>query len=125
MRRLLLSVLALLTLHGCSKPHADEPEPDTGGARSYLEVTNRFALPVQIFVAGGGGAQRLGTVHPGMSGHFVIPRNFSSGTSAEFRADAGPGQIMYRSATMLVQPGAIIDMEIATVMFNSTTVIRP
>lgn len=125
MRRLLTAVFALVLLHGCSKPKADQPEPDTGGARSYVEVTNHFGLPVQIFVAGGGSVQRLGTVHPNMSAHFVIPRNFSNGGSSEFRADAGPGQIVYRSAQMLVQPGAIIDMEIASVMFNSTTVIRP
>jgi hypothetical protein len=125
MRRLPLILLAALTLHGCSRPQAGDPSPVADRAPSYVEVVNHFALSVEIFVSGGGSVQRLGTVHPGMNGHFTLPRTFGNGTSVEFRADPGPGHTMYRSAQMLIQPGAIVDFEVASVLFNSTAVIRP
>jgi hypothetical protein len=125
MRRLLLSLAVAVVLYGCSKPQADHPAPEADRAPSYVEVANHFALPVEIFVSGGGSVRRLGTVHPGMRAHYTLPPTFGNGNTVEFRADAGPGQVMYRSAEMLVQPGAIVDLDVASVLFNSSAVIRP
>jgi hypothetical protein len=125
MRRFLLSFVMVLALHGCSKPQADDPQPVTDRAPSYIEVVNHFALPVDILVSGGGTVRRLGTVHPGMSAHYTLPRIFGNGNTVEFRADPGPGHTMYRSAGILIQPGAIVDFEVSSVLFNSTAVIRP
>lgn len=125
MRKFLMLLVALLAQQGCSKPQADDGQPSPQRARSYVEVVNHFALPVEIFVAGGGTVQRLGTVHPGMSAHYRLPGTFGNGNSVEFRADAGPGQTLYRSAEMLIQPGTTVDFEVSSVLFNSTAVIRP
>jgi hypothetical protein len=125
MRRLLLSLLAVALLSGCSKSGVSDVTPYSSGARSYLDVKNHFALPVEIIISGHGTTMRLGTVHPGMSAQYTIPRTFGNGQTITFTADAGPGQFPYHSADILVQPGMIVDMEVASVLFNSTAVIRP
>lgn len=126
MRRLLTTTIVLLTVLACSRSRPDDAAPVTEGARVYVEVTNNFALAVEVTAFSAGSNQRLGVVHPGMKAHFTLPPTLINGRQVEFRvappATASGG---YRSAEMLLAPGSIVDLQVATVLFNSTTTIRP
>jgi hypothetical protein len=127
MRRLLTAAAFLVLASACAKG-TKEPSPDTG-ARVHLEVTNGYALPVEISVYSTSTVRRLGTVHPGMSAHFVVPPQLVGGRNVQFIAqppasNTSPANV-YRSAELLLAPGNIVDMEVAAVLFNSTTSVRP
>lgn len=127
MRRLLTAAAVVLLATGCAKT-VKEATPDAG-ARVHLEVTNNFALPVDISVSSTGTVRRLGTVHPGMSAHFVVPPNLIGGQNVQFIAQpvtsANSVQNVYRSADLLLAPGNIVDMSVHAVIFNSVTTVRP
>ncbi|MEP7325826.1 MAG: hypothetical protein ABI836_07760 [Gemmatimonadota bacterium] len=98
--------------------------PSPTGEPVRVQVTNNFAIPVDIHVVGSGINHRLGTVHPGMTATFVVPPNLVDNGAVEFLA-AAPGQNTYRSGQVLLIPGRIVDMEVASVLFNSTVSVRP
>lgn len=128
MQHRLRSLIPLLVFAAlaCAKPNPDEVAPT--GAPVHVEVDNRNGQPVEISVTGSGANQRLGVVHPGMKAHFIVPSNLLANGSIEFFAAPGaPGtrSPVYRSGSLLVAPGRVIDMLIAAVLFNSKTSIRP
>jgi hypothetical protein len=91
----------------------------------YVEVTNQHALPMEIYAFGSGITHRMGTVHPGMAGHFVVPNTLVGSGSVQFEARPnGPGQ-PFRSGDLLLAPGAVVDFTIAAQLFNSTVTRRP
>src|SRR5262245_19821548 len=123
MRRLLTAVLLLLG-SACGGNHAEDDVGPADLPRSYVAVVNNFALPVEITITGGGTTLRLGTVHPGMSANFIIPPGMVNAGSVTFQAQPG-NRSSYRSGEMLIKSGIIVDLSIASVLFNSTAVIRP
>jgi hypothetical protein len=125
MRRLLIAAIALLLVGGCSRNAPGDPGPMTEGARVYLEVTNNFALAVEVSAVSAGINQRLGMVHPGMQAHFTLPQALINGRQIEFVVAPSASTTQYRSAEMILYPGEIVDLQVAAVLFNSTTVIRP
>ncbi|HWA15681.1 MAG TPA: hypothetical protein VG817_04555, partial [Gemmatimonadales bacterium] len=92
--------------------------------RSYVAVVNNFALPVEITITGGGTTIRLGTVHPGMSATYVLPPVMVNAGSTVFSANPG-NRSVYHSGELLIASGAVVDMNVASVLFNSTVTIRP
>jgi hypothetical protein len=124
MRRGVRWLVAALAIAGaCAKGGGDEVAPAEGPAAT-VEVRNNYALPVEIFAQGSGINQRLGTVHPGMRGHFNIPPAMLGGRSVELQAVAGTGQA-FRSGPLLLSPGAIVDFTVEAQLFNSTAIVRP
>ena len=120
----MLAPWLLLTVSACAHGGGgDEPEPDDSPVR--VEVTNNHALPVEIYAVGSGITHRLGTVHPGMDGQFVIPQNLVGGGGVELQARPGGGAQSFRSDKLLLAPGTIVEFVIAPQLFNSTATLRP
>ena len=124
LRRLrILAPGLLLAASACAHSGGDELQPT--GSPVSVEVSNRHALPMEVYAMGSGITHRLGTVHPGMSGHFVVPQNLVGNGSVRFEArPSGNGQ-PFRSGEILLAPGAVVDFVIAAQMFNSTVTRRP
>ncbi len=113
----------LLAASACSRSGAGEVRPSEGPVS--VEVTNRYSLPMEVYALGSGITQRLGTVHPGMNSHFVVPQNLIGQGSVRFEArPSGDGQ-PFRSGDILLAPGAVVDFVIAAQLFNSTVTRRP
>jgi hypothetical protein len=112
----------LLTLSACARSGGGEPAPSAGTVE--VSVTNRNALPMQVYASGSGINHRLGTVHPGMGGHFVIPQNLVGSGSVEFEARPSGGGQPFRSGGVLLAPGTLIEFQIAAQLFSSTVTRR-
>lgn len=113
----------LLTICACARSGSGDL-PSTNNPVS-VEVTNRHALPMEVSALGSGINHRLGTVHPGMAGHFVVPQNLIGSSSVRFEArPSGDGQ-PFLSGDILLAPGAVVDFVIAAQLFNSTVTRRP
>ena len=113
----------LLTASACAHSGGGEVQPTDSPA--YVEVTNQHALPMEIYALGSGITHRMGTVHPGMAGHFVVPPNLIGNGSVQFEArPSGSGQ-PFRSGDILLAPGAVVDFVIGAQLFNSTVTRRP
>jgi hypothetical protein len=117
-----LLVAGLALSAGCAKSGEEGVEPVTGPSAT-VEVRNDHPLPVEIFATGSGTNQRLGTVHPGMEGRFAIPPAMLGGGSVELQVRAANGQL-FRSGPLLLAPGAVVDVVVATQLFNSTATVR-
>lgn len=119
---MLLSGL-VLTASACRGAGNEGPSP--ADRPVHVEVSNKFALPVEIFFEGGGASYRLGLVHPGMSGSFTVPPALIGNGSAEFQArPTPPTRGIYRSGPLLIAPGRTVDLVIAAQLFNSTATLR-
>ena len=119
---MLLAVL-LVSVLACAKGNPDDPQPN--GSPVRVEVTNNHALPIQIYAVGGGINQRLGTVHPGMNAHFVVPANIVGSGSVELLASPPASNERFRSGQLLLAPGTIVEFIVAPQLFNSTATLRP
>lgn len=124
-RRLLLCGILVLAGTACRKGN-DEPAlaSDPMLAPIRIEVQNNHALPVEIFVEGGGIHHRLGTVHPGMSATFQLPPAMIGNGSVEFLAVSSANRQPNRTGPILLSPGAVVDYVIGQVLFNSTATVR-
>ena len=120
---LVLIAGVVLSSGACAKSGGDDVEPVERPSAS-VEVRNDNALPVELFTAGSGASKRLGTVHPGMRGSFAVPPSMLGGGSVEVQVRAANGQT-FRSGPLLLAPGAVVDVFVATQLFNSTATVRP
>lgn len=119
-RRLLVTAL-LLAGSACSHSGGtDGLTPATGSVK--VEVTNQNALPMEVYASGSGINHRLGTVHPGMDGHFVVPPTMVGNGSVVFEARPSGGGQPFRSGEIMLAPEALIEFRIAAQLFNSTVV---
>jgi hypothetical protein len=124
MRRwLTLFAGVVLSSAACARSGGEDVEPAARPSAS-VEVRNDNALPVELFAAGSGTSQRLGTVHPGMRGGFAVPPSMLGGGSVEVQVRSANGQT-FRSGPLLLSPGAVVDVFVATQLFNSTATVRP
>lgn len=122
-----LMLVALLSLAGaaCARGGTEseaEPRPDDSPVR--VEVSNNFALPVEIYAVGSGITRRLGTVHPGMNAQFPIPQSLLGGGGVELQARPTTGDQPFRSDPILLAPGTIVQFMIAPQLFSSTINLR-
>lgn len=118
---LIPGLLLAVTACGPGIGSSTTPGPEANPVR--VEVTNNYALPVEIFAVGSGITQRLGTVHPGMNGHFTVPPNMVGNGVVEFQARTDAQT--YRSGPVMLAPGRIVDLGIGAQLFNSTATLRP
>jgi hypothetical protein len=112
----------LLTASACARSSGGETAPAAGSVE--VSVTNRNALPMEVYASGSGINHRMGTVHPGMGGHFVIPQNLVGSGSVQFEARPSGGGQPFRSAEVLLAPGSLILFVIASQLFSSTVTLR-
>lgn len=110
----------LLTASACA--HGGAAAPAAGSVE--VAVTNQNALPMEVYAIGSGINHRLGTVHPGLGGHFVIPQNLVGSGSVQFEARPSGGGRPFRSGEVLLAPGSLIQFLIAPQLFNSTVTRR-
>ena len=117
----------LLTATACAHSSGGEAKPEIRetGIPAYMEVRNQHALPMEVYAFASGITQRLGTVYPGMSGRFTIPQNLIGNGSVRFEVRPSGGGQPFRSGEILLAPGAVVDLEIAAQLFNSTVTRRP
>lgn len=124
LRRVWTPLPAFLSIaFACARGGADEPHPNDSPVR--VEVTNRHALPVEIYAFGHGINKRLGTVHPGMNAHFAIPANLTTSGAVELEASLTASGERFRSGELLLAPGTIVQLIVAPQLFNSTATLRP
>jgi hypothetical protein len=113
----------LLSVPACAKGGTDEPGPSDSPVR--IEVTNHHALPIEIFAAGNGASRRLGTVHPGMDAHFVVPATLTKSGGVELQAGPAGSSERFRTGQLLLAPGTIVEFIVAPQLFSSTATLRP
>lgn len=123
LRTVWMLVPVLLLGTACARGDPDAPHPSDSPVR--VEVTNRHALPVEIYATGSGISRRLGTVHPGMNAHFAIPANITSSGGVELEAAPTASSQRFRSGQLLLAPGKIVELIVAPQLFNSTATLRP
>lgn len=122
LRGLLLIVPALLTVPACARSGGGQAAPSAGTVE--VAVTNRNALPMEVYASGSGINHRMGTVYPGMDGHFVLPQNLVGNGSVQFEARPSGGGQAFRSGEVLLGPGSLIEFQIGAQLFNSTVTRR-
>ena len=118
--------LLLLASSACARSADGEDDAEATPIRApvSVEVTNQFALPVEVYVFGLGITHRLGTVHPGMGGRFVVPPNLVNGGSVRFEARSGSEARPFQSGEVLLAPGSVVDFMVTPQLFNSTVTLR-
>jgi hypothetical protein len=112
----------LLTASACAHSGGGEAAPTAGTVE--VAVTNQNALPMEVSASGSGINHRMGTVHPGMGSHFVIPQNLVGNSSVRFEARPSGGGQPFRSGEVLLAPGSLIQFVIAPQLFSSTVTRR-
>jgi hypothetical protein len=123
LRRVWTLVPGLLLTAACARGGTDGPQPSDSPVR--VEVTNRHALAVEVYAIGNGITQRLGTVHPGLNAHFVIPANLTTSGGVELQVAPTASNERFRSGELLLAPGRIVELIVAPQLFNSTATLRP
>jgi hypothetical protein len=118
-----VAVPFLLLASACAHSGGGETAPAAGSVE--VSVTNQNALPMEIYATGSGINHRMGTVHPGMNGHFVIPQTLVGNGSVQFEARPSGGGQPFRSGELLLAPGSLVQFQIAPQLFNSTVTRRP
>ena len=124
-RRLCLLTLGFMLLagSGCSRRRQQEsPAPADSPVR--IVVTNHYTAPMEVVAVGSNISHRLGIVHPGMVGEFVLPPAMVGGGTVELFAGDGHGPPA-RSGPLLLSPGGVVDFAIRNPLFNSTASVRP
>lgn len=120
-RKFWVLVSGLLLVAACGSGRAPGPT----GEPVRVDVTNNFALPLDVFAVGSNITHRLGVVHPGMTTRFTLPPSLIGNGSLEFQAKpSAPGAQLARSGALLLDPGDIVAFLITPQLFNSTATIR-
>jgi alpha-amylase len=103
------------------EPVESQP-PDT----VLVNVTNHYAVPMEVYAVESGTPYRLGTVNPGIDSQFVLLRaTLARGGQVEFVAQATGYGPRVRSDRIQLSPGDIVDFEIATNLIGSRATVRP
>jgi hypothetical protein len=117
--RLIVPAL-LLTASACARNRAGDDAPADRSARVEVQVTNQNALPMNIYATGSGITHRLGTVNPGLDGQFLVPQTMVGSGAVVFEVRPSGGGQPFRSGEILLAPGALVDIDVAPQLFNST-----
>ena len=117
--------VALTTGYGLvllSEGIADEPNDSV-----VVNVTNNYAIPMEVYAVGGGTDYRMGVVSPAIPRQFVLRRAMlASDRQVSFVAQAsGRGPRVQTEPIWLQSGDVIVDFEISTVLIGSRATIRP
>jgi len=93
---------------------------EAGGVRIALA-----AVDVEVYAFATGMERRLGTVEPGMKASFVVPPNLTTSGDVELQVSPAASSQRFRSGSLLLAPGSIVDLIVAPQLFSSTATIRP
>ncbi len=118
----------LLALTACLFGSRKTPSADQGAVdgRVRVNVTNNYSLPVDVSASASGTVYRMGTVAPGIVGHFVLrPAMLASGGMVEFVAQPAGTEPPVRSGRLLLKQGDVVDFEITTHLLASYAKVRP
>lgn len=89
-------------------------------------VTNNYEIPLEIYAAGSGTEYRMGLVHQGAQGRFVLRQAMlTSGGQVEFVARPTGFGPRISGGVLLLHPGDVVDFDIATNLAGSHAEIRP
>lgn len=125
MRGTLLIGLSAVLLAGClfrgKKENAPEPAAPTQPVT--VRVKNFYALPVEVFAIGNGTTHHLGTVLPGLTAEYVIPRSVLASSAVELEARSSSSRYVGSSGPLLLKPGAFVEFVVSSTLFNSTATI--
>ena len=88
-----------------------------------LEVTNQSGGPIEIYAQGSGTSYRVGTVHPGLTGRFIVRPGMVLNGAVEFLAVSGMGDLV-RSGPMLVRAGDVVDFALTPHRATSVATVR-
>lgn len=116
----------LLTSSACaygSGGTSDTRRPQDPGGAVRLSVTNHSGGPMEIFATGRGTSYRIGTVHPGLVGHFVVRPGMTVNGPVEFLARSGSGPVI-RSGLLLLAPGSMVDFQLTSSPVTSVATVR-
>ena len=98
--------------------------PNEAGGAVQLYVTNNSGGPMEVYAAGTGTLYRIGTVHPGLEGRFVVRPTMVVNGTVEFVARSGNGPIL-RSGRILLVPGDVVDFDLTPSPVTSQATVRP
>ena len=91
-----------------------------------VDVTNDYAIQVEVYAIAGSASYRLGIVSPGIDSHFVLRSAWlASGGMVEFVANPVDGARTVRSGLMLLKPGDAVDFKILAHLTGSYATVRP
>ncbi len=101
-------------------------EPPLPESSVSVAVTNGYGLPMDVYASGGGTVYRLGTVEPGIVGHFMLRSALlaSGGEIQLYARPTGSGPLV-RSGRLRPQPGDTVEFEIPALLRHSVATIRP
>ena len=102
----------------------DATRPNDPGGAVQLHVTNNTGGPMEVYAAGSGTLYRIGTVHPGLAGRFVVRPTMVVNGTLEFVARSGNGPFL-RSGRILLGPGDVVDFDLTPSPVTSTATVRP
>ncbi|HET9387039.1 MAG TPA: hypothetical protein VFO67_18030 [Gemmatimonadales bacterium] len=114
--------MVLLGGPGCGRRRQQE-RPATVDSPIRIVVTNHYTAPMEVVAVGSNISHRLGIVHPGMVGEFVLPPALVGGGTVELFA--GEGEFRARSGPLLLSPGVVVDFLIRNPLYSSTASVRP
>jgi hypothetical protein len=103
---------------------AEPVRPHEAGGAVQLYVSNNSGGPMEVYAAGTGTLYRIGTVHPGLAGHFAVRPTMSVNGIVEFVARSGNGPI-FRSGRILLVPGDVVDFDLTPSPVTSQATVRP
>lgn len=108
---------------GAASGGASEPRP--ADLATTVNVINHYGHAVDIYAAAAGTSYRMGTVAPGIDGHFVLRPAMVSSGPVELVAQLGGNEPPVQSGQLLLVPGDVVDFEITAQLINSTATVRP
>jgi hypothetical protein len=79
---------------------------------------------MKVYTAGSGTLYRIGTVHPGLPGRFLVRPTMIVNGPVEFVARSGTGPFL-RSGRILLGPGDVVDFDLTPSPVTSTATVRP
>ena len=121
-----LVVLALLLLGACTRNQSAEMDMEEEPEHEpiHVHVRNENFLDVNVAVVAGGVARRLGQVSGNGVGDFTIAYSVANGQSIAVRAVPIGGNTSYTSQNLSVSSGQLIDVRLASILRQSSTVVR-
>lgn len=125
--RWILVAALLLPSSGCAyglRPAKGTTRAQDAGGAVQLNITNHNNGPMVVYAVGSGTSYLMGTVYPGLAGHFVVRPGMISSGPVEFLARPRNGGRPFRSGELLLHPGAVVDFDVWDYAVTSPASVR-